>query len=207
MNPRNHRNEDLLRLLDAALAAHEHEDDSAFQAAADALVQWRSRPLQKVLGRLAQELSDSLATVPLPAAHDAGLVHDLPDARSRLDYVVYMTEQAAHRTLDGVEACRRHVDALAARPLPAACAPLLEDMRRELSEMALAQEYQDLTGQIIRRVIGVVHRVESALSELGVRASADGETAPELAGPALPQVDTCAVSQHDADALLSGLGL
>lgn len=197
--------EELLRLLGTALAADRQAAGADYQAIIDALVEWRSRPLQTVLSRLAQELSDSLSSIPAHA--DASLVHDLPDARSRLDYVVQMTERAAHRTLDGVDGCRRQVEALASHPLPYECGPILEELRRNLSEMALAQEYQDLSGQIIRRVIGVVHRVEAALAELGVRAPAPAASRAGLAGPAVPEVDRSAVSQTDADALLCGLGL
>ncbi len=207
MNTSAAQHEELLRLLQAALAADQQGARDDYQATVDALVEWRSRPLQTVLARLAQELSDSLSAIPVPVHADADLVRDLPDARSRLDYVVQMTEQAAHRTLDGVDGCRQQVEALASHPLPNECGPILEGMRRHLSEMALAQEYQDLSGQIIRRVIGVVHRVEAALTELGLRASAAPTAHNDLAGPAVPAVDHNAVSQTDADALLCGLGL
>jgi len=207
MNAPASRHEELLGLLQAALAADQQGARDDYQATVDALVEWRSRPLQTVLARLAQELSESLSAIPVPIHAGADLVRDLPDARSRLDYVVSMTEQAAHRTLDGVDGCRRQVEALASHPLPNECAPILDGLRRNLSEMALAQEYQDLSGQIIRRVISVVHRVEAALAELGVRASPKPAANPDLAGPAVPEVDHSAVSQTDADALLCGLGL
>jgi chemotaxis protein CheZ len=201
------RHDDLLRLIDDAVAAHECGDANRIAGAVEALVEWRSRPLHTVLSRVAHELADSLSSIALLARHDPHLATELPDARSRLGYVVEMTERAAHRTLDCVENCRRRVDGLLAFTLPADCAPVIASIRSDLSEMALAQEYQDLSGQIIRRVIGIVQRVESALAELGEQL---GERPPEdgeLAGPAVPSVDTAAVSQIDADALLAGLGL
>jgi len=201
------RHEELLHLLDAAIRACQQGDQTQYQATIAALVEWRSRPLQTVLSRLAQELSDSLLTLPAPTLADSALVGDLPDARSRLDYVVQMAERAAHRTLDGVDSCRRHIDALTREPLPGSCNTIIADMRADLSTMALAQEYQDLGGQIIRRVIGIVHRVETALAELGVHATSAPRREDGLAGPAVPLVDHNAVSQSDADMLLSGLGL
>jgi len=201
------RHEDLLRLLDAALTAHQGGSEHEFRATVDALVEWRSRPLQAVLARLAQELADSLSGIPVPAHADPSLVHDLPDARSRLDHVVAMTADAAHRTLDCVETCRTRLAAMEQFALPTGCIGILDGMRTDLSTMALAQAYQDLTGQIIRRVIGVVHRVEAALDELGMRAPTAAPSADALAGPAVPQLDAAAFSQDDADALLCGLGL
>jgi chemotaxis protein CheZ len=207
MNTAAPRHEELLHLLDDAIRAGQSGDQSQHRATIDALVEWRSRPLQTVLARLAQELSDSLFSLPGPSAAEIDLASELPDARSRLDYVVQMAERAAHRTLDGVDSCRKHIDALVREPLPGSCAPIVAGMRADLSTMALAQEYQDLGGQIIRRVIGIVHRVESALSELGVKPPTGPRRDGGLAGPAIPDVDHGAVSQSDADMLLSGLGL
>lgn len=201
------RNDDLLRLLDVAVAAHQSGDPDRLNGALEALVEWRSRPLHTVLSRVAHELSDSLASISMFARSDPHLANELPDARSRLGYVVEMTERAAHRTLDCVDNCRRRVDSLFAQPLPDECAPIIAAIRTDLSEMALAQEYQDISGQIIRRVIGIVQRVESALAELGEHVGPAREDNGELAGPAIPQIDVAAVSQTDADALLAGLGL
>jgi chemotaxis protein CheZ len=201
------RNDDLVRLLDVAVAAHQSGDPDRLNGALEALIEWRSRPLHTVLSRVAHELSDSLSSIALLAHNDPHLASDLPDARSRLGYVVEMTERAAHRTLDCVDNCRRRVDSLFAQSLPAECAPIIGAIRTDLSEMALAQEYQDISGQIIRRVIGIVQRVESALAELSEHVGAPREDDGELAGPAVPQVDVTAVSQTDADALLAGLGL
>lgn len=197
--------EELLEILKTAFAACAEGDAPRYQAALAALSEWRSRPLQTVLARLARELSDSLAAIEAPAPVDAA--SELPDARARLDHVLHISEQAAHRTLDCIDDGRRNLEALAAHALPGACAPFVDGLRRNLSEMALAQEYQDLSGQLIRRVAGVVQRVESALAELGAAASPPHRPAVALAGPAVPGVDHAAVSQDDADALLAGLGL
>ena len=78
----------------------------------------------------------------------------------------------------------------------------------EMSEMALAQSYQDLTGQIIRRVAGIVRRVHEGFGALGLPPPEKNRDKPsELAGPAVAGLDRNAFSQDDADDLLSGLGL
>ncbi|HET8880791.1 MAG TPA: protein phosphatase CheZ [Solimonas sp.] len=146
----------------------------------------------------------------------------MPDARHRLRHVVKMTEDAAHRTLDIVDQMRGVTQriALAAETLDAADprrAALFDDaamLRERLNELAIAQEYQDLTGQIIKRIIALVEDVEGALLELlGAHATHLKTAAPlpipegqaVLAGPAVPgQVTT---SQQDADALLASLGV
>lgn len=88
-----------------------------------------------------------------------------------------------------------------------------ETIRRNLSEVLLAQGYQDLTGQIIRSVMKLVEELESALTDLS-RLSGDvvehtsmGENAGH--GPAVPGVTKgeIASGQTDVDALLSGLGM
>jgi chemotaxis protein CheZ len=88
-----------------------------------------------------------------------------------------------------------------------------ETIRRNLSEVLLAQGYQDLTGQIIRSVMKLVEELEASLTELS-RLSGDivehtsmGESAGH--GPAVPGVTKGEVAsgQTDVDALLSGLGM
>jgi chemotaxis protein CheZ len=88
-----------------------------------------------------------------------------------------------------------------------------ETIRRNLSEVLLAQGYQDLTGQIIRSVMKLVEELEASLTELS-RLSGDvvehtsmGESAGH--GPAVPGVTKgeIASGQTDVDALLSGLGM
>lgn len=147
----------------------------------------------------------------------------IPDARLRLQHVVTMTEEAAHRTLDLVEEMRGITLNIAATAQqidganPAVPEALIADatkLRAQLSELAMAQEYQDLTGQIIKRIIALVEEVERALLELlGAHAGAlkpaaampivEGKA--ELAGPVIP--GQSAASQQDADALLASLGV
>jgi chemotaxis protein CheZ len=117
---------------------------------------------------------------------------DMPDARVRLDHVLKLTEEAAHRTLDLVE----RSGPLASR-LAGDAAALVEPIRQarisyrgsgveellsrvetylmsakqngdvvrgNLDEVLMAQSYQDLSGQIIRTVIKLVVELERTLS-------------------------------------------
>lgn len=132
---------------------------------------------------------------------------EMPDARQRLNHVLTLTDQAAHRTLDLVEqsgppAARtaREAAALAdpwtrfrnGRITVAEYQELLQRMdgflvsaqkdsevvRNNLAEVLLAQGYQDLSGQIIRGVMKLVAEVETTLGELGRISRAVSEIAP-----------------------------
>ena len=108
----------------------------------------------------------------------------MPDARKRLTHVVKLTDEAAHRTLDLVELCGPLVDEAArgaaqlleSRNLPQwpeRAAEFLgrtrsdtDALRAHLSELLMAQGYQDITGQIIRSVIALVDELERVLGKL-----------------------------------------
>jgi chemotaxis protein CheZ len=90
-----------------------------------------------------------------------------------------------------------------------------ELIRRNLSDVLLAQGYQDLTGQIIRSVMKLVAELETALANLA-RLSGDvvehttlGEESGAGHGPVIPGVTKGEVAsgQTDVDSLLSGLGM
>lgn len=192
--------EALAQRLRQALDALGRGDESDYRAHLDALSGWRDQALLHSLGRLAREVADALG--PPNAVSGLG---ELPDACSRLEHVVTISEQAAHQTLDLVDRSRTLAATLQRGPLSPTQADALAELRRNLSEVALAQTHQDLGGQIIRRVVGVVRGLHEALSNAGF---AGGATAgPALAGPVVAALDRHGVSQDDADALISGLGL
>ena len=74
----------------------------------------------------------------------------------------------------------------------------------------LAQDFQDLSGQVILKVVNIISRTEEQLCELllhSTPAAADDDAAPpagsELAGPQVPDK---ALAQDDVDDLLASLG-
>lgn len=120
---------------------------------------------------------------------------EIPDARARLNHVLTLTNDAAHRTLDLIEqSCpaadrtareaaalveawsrfrARNISVSEFQDLVGRIETFLTNVRQDtetvranLAEMLLAQGYQDLTGQIIRGVINLVGEVENALGEL-----------------------------------------
>ncbi len=167
---------------------------------------------------------------------------DVPDARVRLDHALRLTEEAAHRTLDLVEcsgplAERTAREANALSPLwqrlrnvrlndvefdelflrmdafLTAAHKDGETVRSNLSDVLLAQSYQDLSGQIIRGVINLVTELESTLTEFAQLAGHGMSLSPQAPapsdagrgyGPAIPGITSGALGeQDDVDALLA----
>ncbi len=138
---------------------------------------------------------------------------EMPDARVRLDHVLKLTEDAAHRTLDLVErsgplADRLSVDAASLiEPIRqarlaytgSAVAELLlrveeflgrvqadgNSVRANLAEVLMAQSYQDLSGQIIRTVIKLVAELERTLAHFSELAG-EGGAGQSASAPAAP---------------------
>lgn len=127
-------------------------------------------------------------------------VSDMADATDRLNYIINLTQNAANRTMDKVEECvpiahelgkeavllrnewgrliRREMKPQEFRDLYRRIDTFLVEAERQagvlsgnFSEITLAQDYQDLTGQVVKKVITLVHEVEDSLVNLVKMAS------------------------------------
>jgi chemotaxis protein CheZ len=209
--------------FDAALDAMNEGRDAAHDAARDSVVM---TGVMKLSDDLTQALwrfrSDSRMAV---LAHQ-----EIPDARVRLEHVLSMTEDAAHKTLDLIEKSvplanatvksanellaslddRSHSDI---RRFLEQTRGNFEAVRANLSEVMITQGFQDLTGQILRGVQRLIGEVEKALGELTRLTGATPDpvqAAPRgaLEGPAVPGITQGAVTaQADVDDLIAGLGI
>jgi chemotaxis protein CheZ len=202
----------------------------------DDLMQARERDLVEEVSKVTVILESALKRFCIDS-HLADLAEKaIPDARARLERVLQMTDEAAHRTLDliedstrpaerirqGVEALKPLLDTRTARDTESVrersmgfIEGALEDagrVRQNLKELLIAQEYQDLSGQIIRSVIGLISEVEEALGVLvsltrGVEKSEAGETpAPSARGSGTVGSETV-TGQGEIDSLLSSLNI
>jgi chemotaxis protein CheZ len=235
-------------LVTALQVAVDAGDDAAFKGAFDALREQLSLEFMPELKRLTASAEEALARFRERARIDALADQEVPDARKRLAHVVQLTDEAAHRTLDLVEKSGPLVEQTAkeaAELLEAwkvhgnrtmAAASLwperaLEFMERSLkdadhvrsllSEMLMAQGYQDITGQIIRSVISLVGEIEMVLGQLvalsngeetrrmpAIRLPAANQNLQQGVGPQVPGVSTSAgavAGQDDIDALLASM--
>ena len=148
----------ITKRLHAALWALEHDDHAGWRSNVDELIQWRTQPFVQGLTRLARELEQALGEVGSPA-HRASL----PDACARLEHVVTLTETASMRTLDLIQECSGLLGQLPAGE--ARQQAIVAGIRERLSEMTATQGYQDLTGQIILRVVELVRVVQDGLGD------------------------------------------
>lgn len=190
----------IVATLQAAVRAVESDDTAGWRAAIDELVEWRTQPLVQGIVRLARELSVALGDQGRAGAAS------LPDACARLEHVVHLTETSSMRTLDLIDECGRLLG-----QLPPAQTDAQRDavagLRTRFSEMTAAQGYQDLTGQIILRVVELVRAVHEGIGELTGTPEPLHLAGNRGQGPAVPALDPTPATQDNADELLSALGL
>jgi chemotaxis protein CheZ len=207
----------------------------------DELTAIRETELYQDMGKLTRELHDAISNFGIDDSVSIMAEQSIPDARERLNYVISKTDEAANQTLEAVEESipicndlseqalelhntwkkftKRELSADQFRALSKDICVYFEKtndlvkVKDHLTSILLAQEYQDLTGQIIKKVINLVGEVEDKLIGLiqitgaPQLASSDGD-ASSLDGPPVPGLahkDTVS-GQDEVDDLLSSLG-
>ena len=198
------------------------------------------RVLAKV-GQLTRALHDNLRELGYDKVLEKTAAQ-IPDARDRMAYVADMTERAAERALTAIEIAKPVQDQLAAdatgldsrwqqlfdRKLSMEqFRQLVDDTRgflttvpertqatnTQLMEIMMAQDFQDLTGQVIKRVTAVTNDLEAQLVQLLVDNVPAGQR-PEAPSSGLvngPVIKTegrsdVVTSQKQVDDLLESLG-
>jgi chemotaxis protein CheZ len=192
---------EIIACVRAGLAALERGDEVEFRVQVDALVSWHTQPLVQGLIRLARELGQAFG--------EPDSTNSLPEACARLEHAVRMSEDASHRTMDLIDQCRDLLVRLPAAP-GSDEAEAVAGLRVRFSEITAAQGYQDLTGQIILRVVDIVRSVQNAGggAESGARPLHLPNASPSHGfGPSVKGIDPAPAAQDDADELLSSLGL
>jgi len=192
------------------------------------------------VGKLTRSLHESLRELGLDQAlQNAATV--IPDTRERLSYIATMTAQAANRVLTATEAAKPiqdeiesgagalgrewerlyagELDVDAFRRLAGDTRTFLNELpartaatNAHLLEIMMAQDFQDLTGQVIKKIMDVAQNMEQQLLQLLVEnASPDklGDAASNLLnGPMATSRDAVdsITSQAQVDELLESLG-
>ena len=218
---------DSVAAMSRALAA---ADEQAFRSALSAFDAVRDGEVLTGVRKITVELQSALQRFEIDSRLIGLAQSKVPDARRRLEHVLRLTNDAAHRTMDLVEQCGPLVQRIeqcmqallssgatgaALEQFRAHLAESLHDIRGRLGDVRLAQSYQDLTGQIVRSVMALVDELQRALGELA--AIVDGkdalvrreQTTVRGRGPVVPGVEHGQVvsGQQDVDALLSDLGM
>ncbi|MGA2400824.1 MAG: protein phosphatase CheZ [Syntrophobacteraceae bacterium] len=198
-----------------------------------------SSGLYKEIGSLARGLHDSIRGFLSnldPSLQD--IVEDkLPDSGNRLEHMMEMTEKAAITTLDHVEAMQERLSSeveqisslrallgglnaisdSAGRKLAQgsqvldAMETIIGQHRSDLDIILTAQDYQDLSGQIILKITQLLKDMELKLVNLirtfGVKTEArSAKTSGDLYGPAHAAVENAVQSQDEVDSLLADFG-
>jgi chemotaxis protein CheZ len=89
--------------VEALLEALRNEDENAFFAAVDHIVHMREPGMFTELRKLTGDLQKALERFSIESKLADFAENEIPDARARLNHVISMTDEAAHRTLDLVE--------------------------------------------------------------------------------------------------------
>ncbi|MFC0133041.1 protein phosphatase CheZ [Massilia eurypsychrophila] len=147
------------------------------------------------IGHMTRALHDSLRGLGLDKLIEKA-ASDIPDARDRLDYVARLSEQAAQKVLNATDAASPLQDKIDsdAQQLSAAWNGLLEapgttdaqwralaestilrldatrgatvDTKAYLMDIMMAQDFQDLTGQVITKVTAIAQNLEQQLVQM-----------------------------------------
>jgi len=221
--------------------------DEQLESAIDEINNLRDNSLFNELGKMTREIHDSIMNFRMDTRVSDLAEVDIPDAKDRLEYVITMTEKAANTAMGVIEEGspvaeklggeaselkaqwqkfrRREMSPEELRAMGHDLENFFDESEQMMSkllsgftEILMAQDFQDLTGQIIRQVINLVNEIETNLVEL---IKIQGETLvreePEkkkneetrLEGPQVPGKETSddvMKGQDDVDDLLASLG-
>ena len=216
LNPINHHENNLAHLSDAS-------DDTNI--------------LTRV-GYIVRTLHDSMAALGLSQILEQA-AKDIPDTRDRLKYIATMTEQAAERVLNATDKAMPIQDELtemtkllserwhATLGYPALKSEynlVAEDTIKHLQridqgsnetkailiEIMMAQDFQDLTGQVIKKITQLINEMEKQLMQVLVDFSQIKPTVASNAdfSPAVTDshLNEASINQSEVDGLLESLG-
>ncbi len=143
------------------------------------------------VGQLTRMLHDALRELGYDRLLEKAAA-EMPDTRDRLDYVVKVTEQAAVRAFNAIESAQPIQERMGSeserlsehwqklfdkqlsleefKVLVASTREFLADVPKQtratnaqLMEIMMAQDFQDLTGQVIKKITALAHSMEQQL--------------------------------------------
>jgi chemotaxis protein CheZ len=191
------------------------------------------------IGHLTRQMRENMRELGLDKGI-AKAAEAIPNARDRLGYVAQMTERAAERALNAIDVAQPIQDGLAkqakeltqrwdswfANPVEldearelvidnraylTAVPKQVSATNAQLMEIMMAQDFQDLTGQVIKKMMDVIKDMEAQLLQLLID-NAPPEKRQEassslLNGPQITHGQPDAVDdQEQVDDLLASLG-
>jgi len=228
--------------LAASIEAPANNKAVAAMPVADTLLEDQSeKPMFTRLGGIVRLLHDSLRELGYDRSLTS-VATEIIDAKDRLEYVASLTEQAANKVLNAIDIGMPAQDVLAkkakdmdsrwealfngklnvdefkvlatdSRQFATSVAEATEAEKARLLEIMMAQDFQDITGQLIKKIVAITHNAEKELAQL-LRDNAPSElkaamhtTEPnEVALLNGPSLAGAAMAQDGVDDLLDSLG-
>lgn len=198
-----------------------------------------SPDVHQQLGALTRQLHDSLNGLGLTAKVQ-NWAGELPDAKSRLSYIARLTGEAAEKVLNHVDQAKAQHDFITSEthrigqlivkdPVAAVATGQVmnfigdvdqasRQVDEHLTAIMMAQDFHDLTGQVIARVVNLAATIEEQLVQLLIQTAPPESTVraplthepyvPALDGPVVDGADNPDVvtNQSQVDDLLASLG-
>jgi chemotaxis protein CheZ len=200
-----------------------------------------STDIHQSIGLLTRELHNALNGLGL-IEKVQDLAGEIPDAQSRLSYIARLTGEAAEKVLNRVDHAKvqnehianeaKRMSSLIVQDPVAAIAKghvmnFLNDVEKSsqtidshLTEIMMAQDFHDLTGQVIAKVVHLAATIEEQLIQLLIQtapldtnskekmAQAPAPFQPSLSGPVISHDDNVDVvcGQSEVDDLLASMG-
>ena len=188
------------------------------------------------LGRIARQLHEALTELGLTQGLEQ-VAQEIPGAKDRLTHIGQMTEDAATKVLNLIDEGHPNCDQFGEesggfvqtikriRQDPQQCADKLDDVlalgqtfgvratqfaneqRSTLGSIMMTQDFQDLSGQVIQKVVQIISTTEQQLLTLLMHSAPDKLVKPEAGGELEgPRSASKSMAQNDVDDLLASLG-
>ncbi len=232
--------DDLEALFDSIIQANSAEEKPVAARIVSINAAAEQEKVISQVGQMARKLHDTLRELGLNKEIEKAAA-TIPDARDRLNYVATLTQQAAERVLNATDAAQPVVDRLGEeshrlasqwdllfqkkidvqqfKDLVTQTHAFLHETPKQtkatnayLMEIMMAQDFQDLTGQVIKKIIHLTQEMEQQLLALlleNAPASVKAEINTGLLnGPVIKVAGRHDVvtSQDQVDDLLESLG-
>lgn len=251
MTRKNEQYNNLLEKARSLVNSVEAGDDDEVNKILDDLGNSREEYLYQELGKMTRELHSTLDSFQSDVRIVQLIGEDIPDARDRLEHVINLTDKSAHKTIDIVEKSIPMCSSIAEKvnkleqswkqckkkkmksadlekfdnTFTESHEVIIQDIghiKSGLNDVLMAQDFQDLTGQIISHVITMVADVEESLVNLikvtghsqplntltHKKAGAKDKSSTQAEGPQVPgrESESIISGQDGVDDLLSSLG-
>ncbi|GAB3543921.1 protein phosphatase CheZ [Noviherbaspirillum agri] len=222
-----------------AMEAAAEEDGEAQAALAEGSEAQSDKPMYERLGGIVRMLHDSLRQLGYDRSL-SNVANQITDAQGRLEHIASLTEQAANKVLNTVDTGIPEQEALSkkaeemenrwamlfegklsinefkalagdSKQFAATVMQASESEKARLLEIMMAQDFQDITGQLIKKIVAITSTAEQELAQLlrdnappEVKAAmAENKPTELMSGPSAPGA---AMAQDDVDSLLADLG-